>query len=177
MTYRWVKFLCYGSEILLLIGILTFGVAIWCIIVFAFFLFFRQSWKAISSLTSNKNSGPILLLIVDGEARRPRKTSVISSTLRTETPAGHISIKPYSTKLSHRWDLSMMVVSKATPLSFGTINLSSPAVVVRFLSWYPVRYSCLSVSRSCLPALVRIAALFSCIILLGTTLASCIQPA
>ena len=68
------------------------------------------------------------------QRRMPHRASVISSTLRTETPARYISMRAYSTLLSLRRYRSMMAVSKETPLRRGTWRVTSPEVVVRFRS-------------------------------------------
>lgn len=61
----------------------------------------------------------------------PHRASVISSTLRTETPARYISMRASSTLLSRRRYRSIIAVSKEVPLSFGTLKVTSPEVVVR----------------------------------------------
>ena len=72
--------------------------------------------------------------MVAGETLLPPNASVMSSTRRTETPAMYISMRASSTLLSRRRYRSMMAVSKDTPLSRGTWSVTSPEVVVRFLS-------------------------------------------
>jgi len=73
-------------------------------------------------------------LMVPGETLVPHKASVISSTLRTDTPAKYISINASSTELSLRRYRSIIAVSKAIPFSFGIFNFTLPEVVVKFLS-------------------------------------------
>ena len=77
-----------------------------------------------------------LVQFADGGRRdlAPHSASVMSSTRRTETPARYISMRASSTLLSRRRYRSMMAVSKDTPLSRGTWSVTSPEVVVRFLS-------------------------------------------
>jgi len=58
----------------------------------------------------------------------------MSSTRLTDTPARYISISASSTELSRRLYRSMIAVSNFRPLSFGTCSVTSPLVVVRFLS-------------------------------------------
>ena len=53
----------------------------------------------------------------------------MSSTRRTEMPARHISIRASSTELSRRRYRSMIALSKVWRRSFGTLRLTSPALV------------------------------------------------
>ncbi|BAL01704.1 putative D-3-phosphoglycerate dehydrogenase [Oscillibacter valericigenes Sjm18-20] len=73
------------------------------------------------------------LLIVAGETLVPHSGSVMSLPLRMETPARFISMSASSTLLS-RWRYrSMIAVSNEIPLRRGTLSVTSPDVVVRFL--------------------------------------------
>ena len=71
-------------------------------------------------------------LMVAEDTLLPHSASVISSTLRTETPARYISMRASSTLLSRRRYRSMMAVSKETPFKRGIWSVTSPDVVVRF---------------------------------------------
>ena len=62
----------------------------------------------------------------------------LSQTLE-ERSDGLFTISASSTLLSRRRYLSMMAVSKDTPLSLGIWSVTSPEVVVRLRSSWPLR--------------------------------------
>jgi hypothetical protein len=78
-------------------------------------------------------------LIVDGDTLLPHKASVISSTLRTDTPARYISMSASSTLLSRLRYRSMIAVSNEMPFSLGTLSVTSPDVVPSFRLYVPLR--------------------------------------
>ena len=61
--------------------------------------------------------------------RVPHTASVMSSTLRTDTPARYISTRASSTEASRRLYRSIVAVSNGNRRSFGTRSFTSPALV------------------------------------------------